>query len=400
MNAWLTARRVKKGKEEEFRKKWRGGDLPEGMIDAFLLEDEEDPRETLSVSLWDSAEKLLAYRTGDDARKRQDDLTDVVDKDRWSRTFVGWNEWDLADSGGKKKLLLLPLLLVAAGAAAFVFLKRRSKSQDLDWENWESEPAETYQPEGGKPPVTATTDLGTAETRPRLVHPMEGESGQQASVAGYAAGAGTATALRAPSDGSTAEVHTAKAPETGGHTHMASTSTNTTDLTTGSGGATATQSRPMTGAAPAMTPRSGGGRTVRDLMTARPETVDTRSDAATAAQRMRDLNVGVVPVMAAGRHAGVVTDRDLALGVAQRGLLPRDVLVGDLMTDAPLTVSPDISADEAARLMAEQQIRRLPVVEGDRLVGIIALGDLSTEGAAQAAGVALHEISEPAEPER
>src|SRR5437764_87642 len=67
MKAWLTARRVKAGHEDEFRKKWRGGDTPEGMVDAFLLEDEQDPRETLSVSLWDTAQNLLSYRTASGA---------------------------------------------------------------------------------------------------------------------------------------------------------------------------------------------------------------------------------------------------------------------------------------------------------------------------------------------
>jgi len=398
MNAWLTARRVKKGKEEEFRKKWRGGDLPEGMIDAFLLEDEDDPRETLSVSLWDSAEKLLGYRTGEDARKRQDELSDVVDKDRWSRTFVGWNEWELSPSGSKKKLMALPLLL-AVGAAAFFFMKKRGKKEeDLDWENWQTQPAETYQPSGGTAPVTATAEPAVAETRPRLVHPMESQSGASA---GQGASAGTAT--RSTSGSSTAELHSAKSPETGGHTHMANTPTNTSNLT--SGGST-----PVAGAggaaragtpAPALTAsRAGGSRRVRDLMTPNPETVDTRTDAATAAQKMRALDVGVLPVMADGRLAGLVTDRDLALGVARGAARPSDVLVGDLMTDAPITVSADMSVDDAARMMADSQVRRLPVVDGARLVGIIALGDLAAEGAEQSAGRALEEISEPSRPDR
>src|SRR3712207_5920117 len=123
MKAWLTARRVKKGQEEEFRKKWRGGGMPDGMLDAFLLEDEEDPRETLSVSFWDTADQLLKYRTGEDARKRRDDLSGVVDKDRWSRSFVAFSAWDIPAGGGKKKLLMLPLLLAGAGAVLYLVMK-------------------------------------------------------------------------------------------------------------------------------------------------------------------------------------------------------------------------------------------------------------------------------------
>src|SRR6266540_6324144 len=77
MMAWITARRLKSGKEEEFRTKWAGGDTPGGMSDAYLLQDEEDPRNTLSISFWDTAEKLLSFRTSEDAKKREDDLKEV-----------------------------------------------------------------------------------------------------------------------------------------------------------------------------------------------------------------------------------------------------------------------------------------------------------------------------------
>ena len=116
MQAWLTARRVKKGQEEEFRKKWKGGDLPDGMLDAYLLEDEENPRETLSISFWDTARELLQYRTSEESQKRKDNLSDVVDKEHWSRAFVAFNADDIDAGGGKKKLFMLPLLLIAAGA--------------------------------------------------------------------------------------------------------------------------------------------------------------------------------------------------------------------------------------------------------------------------------------------
>ena len=142
-----------------------------------------------------------------------------------------------------------------------------------------------------------------------------------------------------------------------------------------------------------------GGRRVRDLMTPNPETVETNTDAATAAERMRSLDVGVLPVMADGRLAGIITDRDIALGVSVRQRPPSEIRVGELMTEVPVTITPDASVDEAVELMASNKIRRLPVIEGARLVGMLSLGDLAAEGAERPAAGALKEISEPASPE-
>jgi CBS domain-containing protein/heme-degrading monooxygenase HmoA len=335
MKAWLTARRVKQGHEDEFRHKWRGGATPKGMLDAVLLEDEQDPRETLSVSFWDTAQNLLAYRTSDEAHKREDELSNVVDKTRWSRSFVAWNPWDLTPAGGKKKWVLLPVLLVSAGAAVFYLLKQRGgKTGDLDWDTWEPEPAATYQPETA--PAAATAAPPTPQTPPS-VRPLASS--------------------------------------------------------TRDGGTHPGDQRPSPGRAQA------GGR-VRDVMTTDPETVEAGSDVATAARLMRQLNVGVLPVMAQGQLAGIITDRDLALGLSDRSGKPSEVRVGDLMTDAPRTIAPDASIEEAARLMAELQVRRLPVVDGHRLVGILSLGDLAADGAEVPAASALEQISEPGTPQR
>lgn len=145
-------------------------------------------------------------------------------------------------------------------------------------------------------------------------------------------------------------------------------------------------------------PRAGGQR-VRDVMTAHPATVEADSDVATAAAQMRTLDVGVLPVVAGGRLVGVITDRDLALAMAEGTRTPRSIPVRDHMSRTPVTVSPDMPVTEAAQLMARHHVRRLPVVEGTRLVGIIALGDVATSGADVAAGAALEEISQPATPQ-
>lgn len=374
MKAWLTARRVKKGQEEEFRKKWRGGDMPDGMLDAFLLEDEEDPRETLSVSFWDTADQLLKYRTSDDARKRRDDLSDVVDKDRWSRSFVAFSAWDIPGGGGKKKLLMLPLLLIGAGAAVLYLMKKRGGNGDEDWETWEPEPAGTFQP--SQAPLTATAAPASPGTVPPAVRPMDAEARNGGEHA---------------HGGSTTAHHTGAQPaafQTGAQSSMAAA------------GAVPRSATPEAIARGGGPPAGAGRRSVREVMTPNPETVEQMTDAASAARLMRDLDVGVLPVMADGHLAGIVTDRDIALGVSRRSTDPSRVRVADLMTDAPSTVTPDDSVDVAARLMAERQVRRLPVVDGTRLVGIVSLGDLATEGAQRAAGAALHEISEPAQPDR
>jgi CBS-domain-containing membrane protein len=70
------------------------------------------------------------------------------------------------------------------------------------------------------------------------------------------------------------------------------------------------------------------------------------------------------------------------------------------MTTLPVTIQPSATAEQAAKLMADHQIRRLPVVDGKQLVGILSLGDLAADGAERAAGSALEEISEPATPRR
>ena len=140
--------------------------------------------------------------------------------------------------------------------------------------------------------------------------------------------------------------------------------------------------------------------TVREIMTRDPERVDADATVKEAARVMRDLNVGSVPVVSGGRVQGIVTDRDITLRVIAEDRSPADVRVAEIASPGPVTVTPDTSVESAARLMAGQQIRRLPVVENGQLVGMLSLGDISVEGGAAAAGKALTEISTPAEPRR
>lgn len=128
MQALLTARRTKEGLEDAFRTQWRRGKQSEGMRDAYLLENEEDPRETLSLSFWDTPRQLLAYRTSAAAAQREQQLRDLVAKTRWQRPFAALSTADIK-TGGSKLPLLVPLLLAAAGAGVFLVLKRRRQGQ-------------------------------------------------------------------------------------------------------------------------------------------------------------------------------------------------------------------------------------------------------------------------------
>jgi len=138
---------------------------------------------------------------------------------------------------------------------------------------------------------------------------------------------------------------------------------------------------------------------VRDIMTTSVETIAPDTDLVAAARRMKELNVGSLPVVKEGRLIGIITDRDIVVRAVAEGrelLLER---VETYLTPSPTTISPDADAQQASELMAREQIRRLPVVEGDRLVGFLAIGDLAVDlNKDKLVGNVLEKISEPAQP--
>lgn len=138
---------------------------------------------------------------------------------------------------------------------------------------------------------------------------------------------------------------------------------------------------------------------LRELMTTEVRTCTPESSVQEVARLMAELNVGAIPVVSGDRVQGMVTDRDIVLRAVARGGNCGAARVGDCMTREVVTGAPDMDAHAAARLMGEKQIRRLPVVENGRLVGIVALGDLATVSIHEdEAGQALAGISEPAQP--
>jgi CBS domain-containing protein len=117
---------------------------------------------------------------------------------------------------------------------------------------------------------------------------------------------------------------------------------------------------------------------VRDLMTADPIVLDAEATVAEAARCMRDRDVGDVLVRQDGRLCGIVTDRDLVVRcLAGETEDPLRQSLADLCTQDVLTLPPDAEVEEAMQLMQENAVRRIPIVEGDRPVGIVSLGDLA-----------------------
>ena len=133
---------------------------------------------------------------------------------------------------------------------------------------------------------------------------------------------------------------------------------------------------------------------IREVMTPNPRSVSPTDSIQNAACIMRDEDAGAVPVVDNGRAVGIVTDRDIVVRVvAEGGQLSGPVR--DIITSALVSATPDMSTREAAELMSEHQIRRLPVVENDRLVGIVSIGDLAVkEGKDGRIGDTLQHISE------
>jgi CBS domain-containing protein len=141
---------------------------------------------------------------------------------------------------------------------------------------------------------------------------------------------------------------------------------------------------------------------VEQIMTREVETISPYASVWAAARRMRDLNVGFLPVMVARHFVGVVTDRDIATRAVAKGLDPALTTVGDVMTLGLITCFEDQPVEAAVHLMNAHQIRRLGVLDQNQnLVGVISLGDLAVDALRDAeAGQVLKSISWPAQPEQ
>jgi CBS domain-containing protein len=133
---------------------------------------------------------------------------------------------------------------------------------------------------------------------------------------------------------------------------------------------------------------------VREAMTPAPTTVEANENVVEAARLMASQDVGSLPVVDDGQLVGMVTDRDLALQVLAKDLDPHKTVVASVCSENPVVVGPEDSLDEALQRMAREQVRRLPVVEDRRLVGILAQADVSRAAEPEATGRLVEEISE------
>jgi CBS domain-containing protein len=133
---------------------------------------------------------------------------------------------------------------------------------------------------------------------------------------------------------------------------------------------------------------------IRELMTKNPRSLESGSNVVEAARLMRDEDVGIVPIVEGDKLVGTVTDRDIAIRVIAEGKSPESTTVGEIASRELVTIDPQQELDEALRLMARHQVRRLPVVEEDgKLIGIVAQADIARSASDEQTGNLVEDIS-------
>lgn len=135
---------------------------------------------------------------------------------------------------------------------------------------------------------------------------------------------------------------------------------------------------------------------VKDIMSKNIASVCSDDCVQKAAQIMREKDIGSVPVCSNGKIEGIVTDRDLAIHTIAEGKDCKQQKVSEIMSPSPATGCPEMDVNDAARIMSQKRIRRLPIIENDSIVGVVSLCDISTEPMLEDnAGEALKNISQP-----
>ena len=141
---------------------------------------------------------------------------------------------------------------------------------------------------------------------------------------------------------------------------------------------------------------------LKEIMTSNVEVIAPEATVQEAAMKMKDLNVGAIPVCDGDKLFGMITDRDLVIRVVAEGRNPQTASVSKAMTPDVVFCFEDDDIEKASQLMAQRQIRRLPVLSSaKKLVGIVALGDLAVHAEnLQMSGHVLGQVSTPAHPNR
>lgn len=138
---------------------------------------------------------------------------------------------------------------------------------------------------------------------------------------------------------------------------------------------------------------------VKDIMTKSVISLDSNDTVQKAASIMNEHNIGSVPVCESSNVIGIITDRDIALRCVAEGKDCKNQSVRDIMSSNPAIGTPDMDVQDASRIMSERQIRRLPIVENNSLVGVVSLGDIAVDPKLNnQAEQALSSISEPSTP--
>jgi CBS domain-containing protein len=141
-------------------------------------------------------------------------------------------------------------------------------------------------------------------------------------------------------------------------------------------------------------------QSVRDAMTADPRSIAQSASVVEAARLMREGDIGSLPITDDEKLVGMITDRDIATRVVAEAADPKTTSVADVYSRDLISVEPDEDLEEAVRLMARHQVRRLPVVENGRLVGIVAQADIALGESEQQTGELVEAISEPSKGDR
>ena len=135
-------------------------------------------------------------------------------------------------------------------------------------------------------------------------------------------------------------------------------------------------------------------KTVRDIMTAKPECAQASDTLVDVARKMKDLNVGSLPICGdEERLQGMITDRDIVTNCVANGGDPNNIMVEEYAAGEAITIGADDSVEEALRTMTEHGVRRLPVIDGQELVGIVTQADVAKHLSADQIGQLLEAIS-------
>lgn len=141
-------------------------------------------------------------------------------------------------------------------------------------------------------------------------------------------------------------------------------------------------------------------QTIQEVMTRDVQTISTQDSVQRAAQLMDELNVGAIPVVDDGRLVGMITDRDITVRSVAVGQDPASTRVNDVMSTDVRTCTVDQGVEDVLAQMADVQIRRVPVVDGNgQVIGIVSLGGVVTKAPVEVEQT-LDEISTPSEPDR